>query len=190
MTLYGNLGFENHPFAKTNADEEPNLPDYFVPPPFFEAIIGDALTPNASVVLAPRGSGKTAQRRMLESNSIASGFLAVTYDRFEFGSGEKVNEITLPYHLRNIITRVLVSFLSYVSEYPDLIKTLSKNEKRQLSLFVHTYLGDLTGDRLQELLKELKSLPEKFRDFWKKNVGFMESVSEKGSNLRLALAVF
>ena len=25
-------------------------------------------------------------------------------------------------------------------------------------------------------MKELKSLPEKFREFWRKNVGFMESV--------------
>ena len=88
MSLYENLGFNNHPFAKTNADEEPNLPDYFVPPPYFEAIVGDPLLPNASVVLAPRGSGKTAQRRMLETVSIESQFLAVTYDRFEFGAGE------------------------------------------------------------------------------------------------------
>lgn len=176
MSLYENLGFNNHPFAKTNADEEPNLPDYFVPPPYFEAIVGDPLLPNASVVLAPRGSGKTAQRRMLETVSIESQFLAVTYDRFEFGAGETADNITLPYHLRNILTRIIVAFLSYVSEYPDLIKNLSKNEKKQLSLFVHTYIGDLTGDRLQELLKELKSLPEKFREFWRKNVGFMESV--------------
>jgi len=175
MTLYENLGFNNHPFAKTNADEEPNLPDYFVPPPYFEAIVGDPLLPNASV-LAPRGSGKTAQRRMLETVSIDSQFLAVTYDRFEFGTGETVDNITLPYHLRNILTRIIVTFLSYLSEYPDLIKNLSKIEKKQLSLFVHTYLGNLTGDRLQELLKELKSLPERFREFWQKNVGFMESV--------------
>ena len=41
---------------------------------------------------------------------------------------------------------------------------------------VKTYLGDLTGDSIQELLNELKSLPDKFKEFWHKNVGFMESV--------------
>lgn len=36
--------------------------------------------------------------------------------------------------------------------------------------------GGLTGDGIQELLNELKSLPDKFKEFWRKNVGFMESV--------------
>jgi len=112
--------------------------------------------------------------RITHSNELQ--FLAVTYDRFEFGAGEKVEDISLQYHLRNIITRVLLSFLSYLSESPDVSKNLTKEERKQLSLFVSTYLGDLTGDRLQELMKELKSLPERFKVFWAKNVGFMESV--------------
>lgn len=176
MSLYENLGFLNHPFSKTNADEEPNLKSYFVPPPYFDAVIGDSADPSAAVVLAPRGAGKTALRRMVESHSIQMKFLAVTYDRFEFGVGDKVKDITLQYHLRNIITRILVSYLSYISASPDILKQLSKEEKKYLSIFIKTYLGDLTGDRLQELMKELKSLPEKFKDYWAENIGFMESV--------------
>jgi len=176
MRLYESLGFTKHPFAKTNADEEPDLENYFVPPPYFDAVVGDSSSPTACVVLAPRGAGKTALRRMVESHSIDSQFLAVTYDRFEFGAGEKVEDITLQYHLRNVITRVLLSFLSYLSEYPDVSKNLTKEERKQLGLFVSTYLGDLTGDRLQELMKELKSLPSRFKKFWSENVGFMESV--------------
>ncbi|HED00389.1 MAG TPA: hypothetical protein ENN18_08400, partial [Proteobacteria bacterium] len=113
---------------------------YFVPPPFFDAVVGDAGTPNASIVLAPRGGGKTALRRMVEEAARDHRFLAVTYDRFEFSSGEKISNITLQYHLRNIITRILVSYLSYLAEYPDLLKNLSKNEKQQLSLFASSYL--------------------------------------------------
>jgi hypothetical protein len=41
---------------------------------------------------------------------------------------------------------------------------------------VHSYLGNITGDGIQELLKELKGLPERFRDFWRDKVGFLESV--------------
>ena len=33
----------------------------------------------------------------------------------------------------------------------------------------------MTGDKLQELIKELRSLSEKFKDFWRDNVGFLES---------------
>lgn len=176
MPLFRSLGFSQHPFSKTNADEEPDLSSYFVPPPYFDAVVGDSSSPSASVVLAPRGAGKTALRRMVEAHAINSQFLAVTYDRFEFSAGENIENVSLQYHLRNIITRVLISFLSYLSEYPDVLKGLSKKERSQLSVFVSTYLGDLTGDRLQELMNELKSLPEKFKRFWSENVGFMESV--------------
>jgi hypothetical protein len=176
MPLYEHLGFLQHPFSKTNADEEEFLHNYFVPPPYFDAIIGDAASPSSGIVLAPRGSGKTAQRRMVEANAIRSGYLAVTYDRFEFSGSEKVDDISLQYHLRNIIIRILVSFISYLSDSPDLIRKLTKDEKRQLAVFVQAYLGNLTGDGIQELLHELKSLPDKFKEFWRKNVGFMESV--------------
>ncbi|AOY89633.1 hypothetical protein BKP64_16445 [Marinobacter salinus] len=112
---------------------------------------------------------------MVEAAAEKGGFLAVTYDRFEFGAGQKVTDITLQYHLRNIITRVLLAFLSYLSERKDVVESLSKGEKDQLAVFVQAYLGDLTGDGIQELLNELKSLPEKFKDFWREHVGFMES---------------
>lgn len=176
MTIYEQLGFDRHPFATTNADEEPNLSEYFVPPPFFDAVVGDPSTPSSSVILAPRGAGKTAQRRMVEDCSMKKQFMAVTYDRFEFSGDEKVTDIQLQYHLRNIITRILVTLLSYLKEYPAVIKSLSKTEKRELALFVKTYLGTLTGNGLQVLMSELRSIPEKIKNFWKDNVGFMESV--------------
>lgn len=176
MALFNTLGFEEHPFSKTNADEEPSLAKYFVKPPFFDAIIGDSSNPSPSIILAPRGAGKTALRKMVESHSIEEQFLAVTYDRFEFSAGESLKNISLQYHLKNIIKRILISLLSYLSEYPDVVKNLTKEERLQLSAYVNNYLGDLTGDRLQELISELKSLPEKFKIFWSKNIGFMEPV--------------
>ncbi len=92
MPLYETLGFSKHPFSKTNADEEPDLASYFVPPPYFDAVIGDSSSPSASVILAPRGAGKSALRRMVESNSLDHKFLAVTYDRFEFSAGQKLQK--------------------------------------------------------------------------------------------------
>ncbi|UJZ95068.1 hypothetical protein IHC87_06915 [Photobacterium damselae subsp. damselae] len=175
MALFNNLGFNKHPFTKTNADEEEYLDQYFVPPPFFDAIIGDALDPTSSIVLAPRGAGKTAQRRMVEAKSIELGYLAVTYDRFEFNGVQKVTDVTLQYHLRNIITRVLLSLLSYMSSNMDVVKNLNKEEKKELKIFIQTYLGEMTGNNIQEIISELKALPEKFKEFWKDNVGFLES---------------
>jgi hypothetical protein len=176
MEFYKQLGFRDHPFAHTNADEEPWLEQYFVPPPFFSGVIGDPTHPTPAIVLAPRGAGKSAQRRQLEIWSANNAVLPVTYDRFEFGAGQTLKDISLPYHIRNILTRVLITYLSYLCEWPDLLRNLSKDEKRLLSIFAHSYLGDLTGLKLQEILNDLKSLPQKFRTFWSVHVGVLESV--------------
>jgi hypothetical protein len=53
--LLAPLGFAKDSFAKTNADEEYNLTEYFVPPPFFSAVFGDPESPKSSMVFAPRG---------------------------------------------------------------------------------------------------------------------------------------
>lgn len=176
MSLYENLGFKAHPFAKTNADEEPGLAGYFVPPPFYDGVVGDPSVPAASVVLAPRGGGKTALRRMLEEAAVEKKYLPVSYDRFEFSAGQGVDGINLQYHLRNIICRLLVAYLSNLADDADLLARLPSEDKRRISLFVHSYLGDVTGVGMQELLKELKGLPERFKDFWREKVGFLESV--------------
>ncbi len=174
--FFEKLGFDNHPFSQTNADEEPLLRSYFIPPPFFDAVAGDPSQPNASIVLAPRGGGKTALRRMVEDWAETRSVLAVTYDRFEFGNGQKLEDIGLPYHLRNIIVRILVAHLSLLAVDPSLIEKLDKSTKRSLSLFVHSYLGDMTGMNFSEVLVSLRSVPEKIREFWTKNVGFLEPI--------------
>ena len=160
----------------TDADKEPRLTEYFVKPPFFDGVAGDPAHPSAAIVFAPRGGGKSAQRRELERWCTSGAVLAVTYDRFEFAAGQRLEDISLAYHIRNIIIRVLISYLSYLSEYPNVLRNLSTAQKKLLSTFAHSYLGDLTGLKLQELLRELKSLPEKMRKFWSDHVGILDSV--------------
>jgi hypothetical protein len=40
------FGFEEDPFASTNAADEPNLADYFVEPPYFASVMGDRGDPS------------------------------------------------------------------------------------------------------------------------------------------------
>ena len=174
--FYERIGFRSHPFSQTNADEEPFLKTYFIPPPFFDAVVGDPSQPNPSIVMAPRGAGKTALRRMVEEWADQHSVLAVTYDRFEFGSGQKVEDVGLAYHLRNVIVRILVAYLSLLADSAQLITALDEPTRRNLSLFVHSYLGDMTGMKFGEVLSSLKSVPEKVREFWSRNVGFLEPV--------------
>jgi hypothetical protein len=176
MSIYNNLGFKENPFAYTDADKEQLITEYFVPPPYFEAIQGDYKSPSSSVVMAPRGSGKTAQRKMIEEWTKDKPILSVTIDRFEFGSTQTIDDVTLPYHLKSIITNTLLSLIFWTSEYPDTLKNLSKEDKKNLSILAHNYLGDLSGGQAKEIMSSLKSLPQKIKTFWSENVGFLDSV--------------
>src|SRR6266496_511344 len=174
--LFNRLGFTTDPFAYTNADEEENINEYFIKPPYFDSVIGDYNSPNTCVVLAPRGAGKTAQRRMIEIWTRNNPVLAVTYDRFEFSAGQKLNSINLAYHLRNIITKVLLNLLIRATEYPEILSNVPKEKKRQLSVLCHNYLGNLTGQNVSEVISDLKSIPQKIKEYWNKNVGFLEPI--------------
>ncbi|HML54727.1 MAG TPA: hypothetical protein PKC79_11585 [Solidesulfovibrio magneticus] len=174
--FFRSLGFTSHPFVKTNADEEPQLSQYFVPPPFFSGVIGDPNNPSACIVKAPRGGGKTAQKRMVEEWAAKNGVLAVAYDRFEFSASQQIESVSLQYHAKNIIIKILATFLSYLSENSNLLSNLPKSKKKQLSIFVHAYLGDMTSEKFNIILNDIKSLPQKIRSFWTTNVGVFESI--------------
>lgn len=102
--------------------------------------------------------------------------LAVTYDRFEFGVGQKITDIGLPYHIRNIITRILLTLLTVCSDKPEVLKSLEANKKKNLSILCHNYLGKMTGQSVSEAMASIKSIPERIKEFWSKNVGFLEPV--------------
>lgn len=75
------LGFIENPFQSTNADEEEHLQTYFVPPPYFHSVWGDPDIPSSQVIFAPRGGGKSAQRRMIEYNAISADVFVSGGDR-------------------------------------------------------------------------------------------------------------
>lgn len=77
------MGFKDDPFASTNALQEEFLEEYFVTPPYYCSLVGSVKNPKSSFVIAPRGTGKTAQRLMLEKLSEKEqGMLTVVNDDF------------------------------------------------------------------------------------------------------------
>ncbi|MEL6135437.1 MAG: hypothetical protein AAFR59_18920, partial [Bacteroidota bacterium] len=102
------LGFRRDPFAYANADEEEFLSSYFIPPPYFPSVVGTYHSPTSCIVVAPRGAGKTAQRRMVEYWAADKPILCVTYDRFDFPKIRSIQHISLDYHLKRITQLVLI----------------------------------------------------------------------------------
>lgn len=161
------FGFKSDPFQSTNASEEPTISDYFVPPPYFEAVKGDPTQPKSQVILAPRGGGKTAQRVMLEQASHNSkDYLCIVYDDFLLPENAKLSDIDLTYHIRNVNELITLSILLECSNQNikknDLPNGLVKVLKESISI----YLGKYSQQVHSGSIGKFKNIGDKASDIW------------------------
>jgi hypothetical protein len=166
------FGFTEDPFEHVDAEQEPQLDRYFVPPPYFSNVMGDPARPRTHLVLAPRGGGKTAQRRMIESESERSSrFLCVTYDGFDQPSGFTAAQADIAYHLNQICRRILMGILVRLDEKPEWAQELSEHERQLLKFQIDRFLGSLTEIELKAAVDSLKNFGDKAKEFIKKYAG-------------------
>lgn len=161
--LLHNLGFSRDPFAKTNADEEDLLEDYFIEPPFFKAVYGDIHEPKTAVVYAPRGGGKTALKRKIELSARTSPFLNVTYNSFPT-TGLKLKDITLEYHLKNVVRILLVALLGEATTKG--IEGLTKDDRHFLFVLSKEHLSKLSRADLKETISAVTHISDKAKEVW------------------------
>ncbi len=161
--LLQNLGFERDPFAKTNADEEDLLEDYFIEPPFFKAVYGDIHEPKSVVVYAPRGGGKTALKRKIELSAKTNEFLSVTYNSFPT-SGLKLRDITLEYHMRNIVRILLVAILSRATTTG--VDGLTRDDRHFLYILSKEHMSQLSRADLKDTLSAVTHISDKAKEVW------------------------
>lgn|GEM_PF-663487 len=168
ITLLTNLGFTADPFATTNADDEEKLDNYFVPPPFFSAVLGDYRKPAASIVFAPRGGGKTALKRKIELDSQSGEYLCLTYNNFDLGS-RSLAQIDSEFHQRNIVELVITAVLISVNDRN--IDKVSSNEKHLLYFFVKEYFSKIDKERLKANISSIKNATDTLQDLWNRFTG-------------------
>lgn len=164
--FFSSLGFDDDPFQYTNADEEDRLRDYFVPPSYFPAVFGDPEHPKSFVVFAPRGGGKSAQRRMIENKSAEEHVLAITYKQFDFAEVKTVTEVTLHHHLRKILRFTIMGLLVTLNANSQLKEGLSKYDREVIVKLAKEHLSGVNEAVLKETLDSLKSLKDKVEEFW------------------------
>jgi hypothetical protein len=152
-------------FQFTNADEEEHLQSYFVPPPYFLSVWGEPESPKSQVVFAPRGGGKTAQKRMIEFRAESADVFVITYDRFEKIGGIDLQSLSIDYHLHNIIAIALLGFLLEYHERGIHAPAFSKIEREQIEALCHHYLSNITRFEALEALNSLKTLSTKAKQF-------------------------
>lgn len=164
------VGFAGDPFAHTNAEQEDRLGEYFVPPPYFQSVLGDPSTPKSNVIFAPRGGGKTAQRLMIEREAVRpdATYLCLTYDAFgsvvASGGGLASHQLEL--------CRVLtLAILAHLQEDSVDAVFLSDHERQIVKIAANQFVGGLGLGEYQAAVAAVKTLGDKAADFWKKYGG-------------------
>jgi hypothetical protein len=162
-------GFEGDPFQSTSASDEPYLPRYFVPPPYFSSVIGDASQPKSQVVLAPRGGGKTAQRIMVENESTSTlTYLCVTYESFDLPARFNISDADAEFHLAKICRAVLVAILIHLDQNATLYARLTSGDKEAIKWQIKHLLGTISSEDFRDVISSLKSFAEKAGAFWER----------------------
>jgi hypothetical protein len=170
------LGFESNPFQFTNADEEPKLSEYFIPPPYFASVYGDPAQPSSCMVFAPRGSGKSAQRRMVEIFAPGDDVLCVTYDRFRRQSEGSLLDMTIRDHEASIGRIAVIGLLTWTSDHRDALGRLTADEKMALRALALAVLSGVSQTELQRALGALRNLSTNAKRIWNDHNWILNSV--------------
>jgi len=176
LKFYKSLGLNANPFQYTNADEEDNLPAYFIPPPYFTSVWGDPRRPSSCIIFAPRGGGKSAQRKMIEFKSSDSTVLAIQYSRFELERGQSLEQCDLEYHLKNIIRISLTAFLMIFHEKQICHLSFDSTERKHIKSLCEYYLYDLKTDEIINAANSIMTPLDKAKEFLKRNVWAINSI--------------
>jgi hypothetical protein len=158
-------GFSGDPFASTNADNEIHLAQYFVPPPYCERVLGIPTEPEPSIVFAPRGSGKSAQRKTIEDLAQSKNYLCVAYINFFRASVPQ----TLDNHLAEISKLITLAVLTAFEDEPYDVNLLTPHQQEVLKYAATRYLSGLNQQEFSVAMGAVKSLGDKARDFMEKH---------------------
>ncbi len=165
------MGFDEDPFRYTNADQENRLDHYFVDPPYYQSLWGTPDSPESHVILAPRGGGKSAQRRMLEERGNTEEVFVVTYDYFFTTGIKSLDEVDLSFHLKNLNKLTLISYFGHLSQMevePEFF--FPAEEKKFLSKMIDTYLGEVDIPTIKDVVRRSMTIPTRIKKWWNENL--------------------
>lgn len=150
---YKSLGLTKYPFGVfTSEGEMGEFNDIYLPPQNHSVIL-EGIRSTSAIVIGERGTGKTALSIDLGGKLSNSKNLLVRVEEF--------SDLKLNYDqndaYRFLTERIVAAFFLSYAERPSALWKFSKEERLDLSMLLHTYLGASTKRLLAEKLKRIQN---------------------------------
>lgn len=150
--FYKHLGLAKYPFGVFTSEGERDVFDDIYLPPQNHSVILEGLKNTSAIVIGERGTGKTALSIDL-GERLSSHNLLVRIDEFsDLKLGYEQNDA-----YRFLTERIVTAFFLSYAERPLALWKLSKEDRLDLSMFLHEYLGASTKTLLLEKLKKIQN---------------------------------
>jgi hypothetical protein len=160
---YKKLGFDKYPFAVFNAEGEKDITEELFAKPQNYTIIHAGISSTSGIIVGERGTGKTALSLYLGSTLSGEDSLLVRIEDFsDLDTGYQSKDL-----YRMLTERIASSFFLKVAERPISLWKLTKDERKDLSMFLHEYVGASTKEQLREkVIKVQNSFIKRFGIFF------------------------
>lgn len=150
---YKQLGLEKYPFGVFTSEGERDVFDDIYLPPENHSVILEGLRNTSAVVIGERGTGKTALSIDLGGKLAGPRNLVVRIE--EFSDLKAAYEPNDAY--RFLTERVVAAFFLNYAERPSALWKLSKEDRIDLSMYLHEYLGASTKSLLLDKLRKIQN---------------------------------
>lgn len=155
--FYKQFGLERYPFGVFTSEAERDVFDDIYLPPQNHSVILEGLRNTSAIIVGERGTGKTALSIDLGERLVNQESLLVRVEEF--------SDLKLNYDqndaYRFLTERIVAAFFLSYAERPTALWKLQKEDRLDLSMFLHEYLGASTKTLLREKLMRIQNGPLK-----------------------------
>lgn len=150
---YKNLGLTKYPFGVFTSEGEKDIFNDIYLPPHNHSVVLEGLKNTSAIIIGERGTGKTALSIDLGEKLTSNKNLLVRIEEFsDLKVGYEQNDV-----YRFLIERIVAAFFLNYADRPSALWKLSKEDRIDLSMFLHEYLGASTKALLLEKLQKIQN---------------------------------
>lgn len=150
---YKGFGFTKYPFGVfTSEGEKPHLTALFLKPENYSVIV-EGLKSTSAIVIGERGTGKTALSLSLQKELGGENHLMVRIEEYS-RLKEKFDEDDL---YRFLTEEIAAAFFLSVTENPSILWRYTREERIDLSMYLHVYVSAASKELLREKINKIQN---------------------------------